>query len=246
MHSRKPLDHLVFSNGWRSRSPLEKLVFAGGLLLSTTSIPAWPWALAIFAISSAAAWWSAAIPLRAWARFLAPQLAFVSFAAFPLLFTLTPMQWTEAGAERAAAVWLRGLAAASSLTLLSLTTPVPDLLLVARQAKAPPLLVESAFLIYRLLTSLYDLLERLTTGLHLRLCGTKLRLPAASLSAGNLLVRGFTLARRIERGAAVRGLEGYHLLPPQTRTSARFLAGALAIELVLWISAVLLRSRFPW
>lgn len=119
MHVHAPLDHIAFSNAWRRRSPLEKLVFGGGLLLHASVLPALPWSAAIFAVAATAALAGAGIPVRAWLRFLAPQVGFLSAAVLPLVI--------GAGRERAVEVWFRGLAAAACMTLLALTTPVPDL-----------------------------------------------------------------------------------------------------------------------
>lgn len=246
MHVHAPLGHLAYSNRWRERSPGEKLALGGGLLLLASLLPAWPWSGVILATSAVAALAGARVPVRAWCRFLAPQAVFLTAAVAPLVFTVSPLGWHGEGAGRAAGLWLRGLACASCLSLLSLTTPAPDLLAALGRAKAPGALVELAFLVYRLALSSLTLLGRLRLGLDLRLSGERLTVKAASHSAGNLLVRGIDGARRLERGAAIRGVEGFHLLPPRTRRSAAFLAMAVGLELSLLLGAVLLRSRFPW
>jgi len=246
VHIHAPLDHLVFANAWRERDPLEKLMLGGGLLLQACLLPVLPWALVVFGIAGGLTVGGARIPLRAWLRFLGPQAAFVSAAVLPLLVTLWPLGWNTAGMERAGLVWVRGMACAAAMTLLSLTTPIPDLLLASRRAGAPAVLVEMAFLVYRLIASLHELVERLRLGLTLRLGGRPLRLEAASLSAGNLLVRGLQTARRVERGAALRGVEGFLLLRPRSLPSPRFVALTVALHVALAGAAVLLRSRFPW
>lgn len=246
MHVHAPIGHLAYSNRWRERSPEEKLTLGGGLLLLASLLPALPWSLIIFLISATAALAGARIPGRAWLRFLAPQAIFFTAAVAPLVFTVSPFGWYADGVPRAAGLWLRGLACASCLSLLSLTTPVPDLLAVLGRAKAPAALVELAFLVYRLAVSSFALLDRLRLGLDLRLAGERLTVAAASHSAGNLLVRGIDSARRLERGAALRGVEGFLLLPPETRRSTPFLAAAIGLEVALLLGAVLMRSRFPW
>jgi cobalt/nickel transport system permease protein len=132
------------------------------------------------------------------------------------------------------------------MTLLAMTTPVPDLLLAARRARVPAVLVELAFLVYRLIASIWELLERLRLGLDLRLRGGKPSLRAATLSAGNLLTRGIQTARRVERGASLRGLDGFPMLTPRAETSWTFLFAAVALHGSLLAAAILLRSRFPW
>jgi len=246
MHIHAPLDHVVFFSAWRGRSATEKLVFGGGLLLHASVLPALPWSIAVFGIAATAALAGARIQLRAWIRFMAPQVAFVSAAVLPLVFTIWPLGWSETGFAEAGRLWIRGVAAASCMTLLGLTTPVPDLLLAARRAHVPAVLIEMAFLVYRLIASIYELFSRLRLGLDLRLKGNRLRLSAASLSAGNLLNRSIAASRRLERGAAIRGIDGYKLLPPRTETSRRFVAFALLLQALLLACAVALRSRFPW
>lgn len=238
MHVHAPLDHIAFSSAWRSRSPVDKLVLGGGLLLLASLLPALPWSLAIFAIAATAALAGARIPVRAWLRFLGPQLAFLSAAVLPIVF--------GEGWPCAASVWLRGLAGASCMTLLAMTTPVPDLLLAARRAHVPGVLVEMAFLVYRLIASIWELFARLRLGLDLRLRGGKPSWHAATLSAGNLLTRALQTARRLERGASLRGLEGFPLLAPRCETSRLFLVASVALQLVLLAAAILLRSRYPW
>ncbi|MBL8211839.1 MAG: hypothetical protein JNK87_14070 [Bryobacterales bacterium] len=238
MHIHEPLDRLVFSNAWRMKTPLDKLLLGGGLLLHASLLPPLPWAAVIFAIAAAAALGGARIPWRAWLRFLMPQMAFVAAAVLPVWWANGP--WVAVGLA------LRAAAGAASLTLLSLTTPVPDLLQAARRAHVPAALVEVAFLAYRLIASVYELLGRLRLGLHLRLRGNKLRLTAVSISAGNLLVRSLRTAQRLEQGAALRGLGGYPLLAPRTHRSLPFRAGVVATQGALLASAWLLRGMFPW
>lgn len=179
MHVHAPLDHIAFSNDWRARSPSEKLVFGGGLLLHASWLPAMPWSVVILLIAATAALAGARIPVRAWLRFLAPQIAFLSAAVLPLVL--------GEGWPRAAAVWMRGAAGASCMTLLALTTPVPDPLLAARRARVPAVLIEMAFLVYRLISAIWELFDRLRLGLDLRLRGGRPTLHAVTLSAGNLL-----------------------------------------------------------
>lgn len=238
MHVHAPLDHIAFSNAWRTRSPIDKLIFGGGLLLLASVLPALPWSVAIFAAAATAALAGARIPVRAWVRFLAPQIGFLSAAVLPLL-------WGESW-ERAATVWIRGAAAAACMTLLAMTTPVPDLLLASRRAGAPEVLVELAFLVYRLIASIWELFERLRLGLDLRLRGGKPSLRAAALSAGNLLTRSLQTARRVERGASLRGLDGFPMMAPRAETSRRFRMGAVSLQCSLLAGAIWLRSSFPW
>ncbi|MBM3736140.1 MAG: hypothetical protein FJW39_10170 [Acidobacteria bacterium] len=238
MHVHAPLDHIAFSNAWRTRSPIDKMIFGGGLLLLASVLPALPWSAAIFAAAATAALAGARIPVRAWGWFLAPQIGFLSAAVLPLIL--------GAGWERAAAVWMRGAAAAACMTLLAMTTPAPDLLLAARRARVPAVLVELAFLVYRLIASIWVLFERLRLGLDLRLRGGKPSLRAATLSASNLLTRSIQTARRVERGASLRGLDGFPMLTPRAETSRMFLVSAVALQGSLLAAAILFRSRFPW
>lgn len=238
MHVHAPLDHIAFSNAWRARRPIEKLAFGGGLLLLASLLPPLPWSGVTFVISATAALAGARIPVRAWLRFLAPQSAFLSAAVLPLVL--------GDGWQRAATVWMRGAAAASCMTLLAMTTPIPDLLLAARQARVPAVLVEMAFLVYRLISSIWALFARLRLGLDLRMRGAKPTLRAATLSAGNLLARSLHTARRLERGASLRGLDGFPMLSPRAERSNTFLLSAAALQLSLLAPAISLRSRFPW
>ncbi len=238
MHIHAPLDHIAFDNAWRTRSPIDKLVFGGGLLLLASLLPAKPWSVAIFAAAATAALAGARIQVRSWLRFLAPQIGFLSAALLPLLWAGS---W-----ERAATAWMRGAAAAACMTLLAMTTPVPDLLLAARRARVPAVLIELAFLVYRLIASIWELLERLRLGLDIRLRGGRPSLRLAALSAGNLLARTIRTARRVERGASLRGLDGFPMMAPRAETSRAFLVSAVALHASLLAAAIYFRSRFPW
>lgn len=246
MHVHEPLDRIMFSNAWRFRSPIEKLVLGGGLLLHASLLPALPWSPVIFLIATAAALAGARIPFVSWVRFLSPQIAFVTVAVLPLLLTLQPFGWNHADASRALAIWLRATASAGCLTLLSLTTPAPDLVFAARRLHAPASLVDLAFLTYRLMASLYALLSRMRLGLDVRLGGNRVRLSTVSVCAGNLLVRSIETAHRLERGASLRGIHGTAMLPARSRNSAAFLTGAIALQVGLLVAARTLRGVFPW
>ncbi|MBM3785394.1 MAG: hypothetical protein FJW30_13590 [Acidobacteria bacterium] len=238
MHVHAPLDHIAFSNAWRTQSPLDKLIFGGGLLLLASVLPALPWSAVIFAVAAAASLGGARIPVRAWVRFLAPQIGFLSAAVLPVIL--------GAGWKSAAVVWMRGVAAAACMTFLALTTPAPDLLLAAQRARVPAVMVELAFLVYRLIASIWELFERLRFGLDLRLRGGKPSLRAATLSAGNLLTRSIQTARRVERGASLRGLDGFPMFTPRAETSRMFLVSAMVLHGSLLAAALFFRSRFPW
>ena len=130
--------------------------------------------------------------------------------------------------------------------MLALPTPVPDFLLAARRARVPAVLVEMAYLVYRLIASIWELFERLRLGLHLRLRGRKPSLRVVTLSAGNLLARSLQTARRLERGASLRGLDGFPMLAPRGETSLPFLLSAVALQLLLPGAAILLRGWRAW
>jgi len=204
MHSHAPLEHLVFHNRWRKHSASTKTAAGGTLLLLACVLPVGLWLGAILLVAAALVLIGARIPVRAWLLFLAPQTGFLLAAVLPIAIT------DQMGA---AEILLRGLAAASSAAVISLTTPVPEVLAVLRKWHVPATLIELAFLVYRMASSTLAMLEGTLLGHRVRSTGQRMPLDLMASSAGLLLARTLRLGQRLEHGADVRGIEGLPLLP---------------------------------
>ena len=93
---------------------------------------------------------------------------------------------------------------------MSLSTPLPELLAVLRQAHAPALLLDLAVLIYRYIFLMLDTAARMRVAAASRLgyegAGRSLR--TTGLVYANLLGRSFARARACQQAMESRGWEG--------------------------------------
>ena len=210
-----PVDRHAWTNRWRSVAAAEKALFAGGLLAADLLLPAFAIAPPVLVASVSATIVGAGVPARAMLGVLAVPAGFL-LAGLPALavsvdFAATPMLSLSSAAVLAAlAVTLRALAAVSCLGFLILTTPVPELLGLARRLGAPEALVELAALIHRLI---FVVLERADAGYQAQAArlgyhsfGSSMR--SLGLLVGGLFLRSLDRGRRLDLGLAARGYQG--------------------------------------
>ncbi len=209
------IDQFAWSNRWHRHHPGERLLLAGGLLglcLILPPLTAGPLILTVAAIAAVA---GAGIPVSAFCRAMAVPAGF--------LVTGTPMLAldvdfsegvrigvTEDGLLMAAEVACRSLGAVACLCLLILTTPVVDVLMLARRVGVPPVIEDLALLIYHML---FALMERAVTGHRAQTArqgyaGFGQGVRSLGLLAATLFQRAMDRGRRLEIGLAARGYDG--------------------------------------
>ncbi len=154
------------------------------------------------------------------------------------------------GLATAVEVTVRALAAMSCMTLLILTTPAADLLLLTRRLGVPRPIRELMLLIYRLV---FVFLERSSAGRQAqaaRLGYGSVRASVRSLGllAAGLFQHAFDRGRRLEIGLAARGFEGDLTVLAADRTvSPRRLAATVLLLLAVAAAAwALTGMAAPW
>ncbi|CAK0752841.1 cobalt/nickel transport system permease protein [uncultured Gammaproteobacteria bacterium] len=232
-----PVDRYAWACRWRSYHPMEKTVLAAGLLVVALVLPPAGSAAPVMMAAFAATVIGAGVPVRAFLSVLAMPAGFLlaglpalavsidTAAAFPLVITAE-------GLRQAVLVSARALAAMSCLALLILTTPVTDLVRLARSAGLPVAIADLAFLIHRLI---FVFLERAEAGHHAqaaRLGYVSFRASVRSLGmlGGGLLLRSLDRGRRLNYGLAARGYDGeLRVLAPIMPVSCSRLAWAFVM-----------------
>jgi len=123
----------------------------------------------------------------------------------PLWFATSP-----AMLELAATLAARALGCAAAMSFLALTTPLVDLMDLARRLHMPPLLIDLATLIYRFVFELLGTLERMTIAQGNRLGYVNLRrgMASAALLASRLWIEAYRRSQRLQVALEGRGYAG--------------------------------------
>lgn len=152
------------------------------------------------------------LPLREYVRLLALPVSFLMLSGLALLFEITPQRagvlafpafgmWVCVGAAAQAAtalVMARAFGAVSCLYLLSLTTPMHEIIGVLRRAHCPGVLVELMYLIYRYVFVLLSMYHAMKSAAKSRLGYTDYRTSVRTTGNvyANLLARSYRQASR--------------------------------------------------
>lgn len=127
----------------------------------------------------------------------------------------------------------RALGCAAAMSFLSLTTPLVDLVDLARRLHLPPLLVDLATLIYRFVFELLETLERMRIAQNNRLGYSNFRrsMASAALLASRLWLETYRRSRRLQIALEGRGYAGeLRVLPNEYRRSAHVIGLGLVIS----------------
>ncbi|ADG05015.1 cobalt ECF transporter T component CbiQ [Kyrpidia tusciae] len=252
-----PIDQWAHANRWRRLHPMQKALFAAGLGAGAFVFPT-PVAAIIPVIAGLFLRYGAGIPAAVFLRFLALPLSFLSLGAIPLLVQVQPSGpsplWTMDGGagwwigvtgesvRMAVAVWVRALAVTSSMYVLALTTPVPDLVGLLRRMKVPEILLEVMHLMYRYLFVLMEMAQQTHVAQSARL---GYRSWSRSLSSLGRLGAALAVKSRLEvedlhRTLISRGYRGQLtvLSPPFTvclKTAAWMGAAGVGLAVAAWV-----------
>ncbi len=140
---------------------------------------------------------------------------------------------SPAALELAATLAGRALGCASAMSFLALTTPLVDLVDLARRLHAPPLLIDLATLIYRFTFELLDTLERMRIAQSNRLGYADFRrsMASAALLASCLWLETYRRSQRLQIALEGRGYAGeLRVLPNEYHRPARVIGLGLAIS----------------
>ncbi|NCB62900.1 MAG: cobalt ECF transporter T component CbiQ [Clostridia bacterium] len=150
------------------------------------------------------------LPLRDYLSLLALPAAFLLLSSLALLFSWSPapagvlnlpffggwLSVTAAAQARTVVVLCKSLGAVSCLYLLSLSTPLTELIAVLRRAHVPAVVVELMYLIYRYIFILLEMHRTMRDAAESRLgyAGLKCSLRTTGAVYGGLLARSFRKA----------------------------------------------------
>lgn len=204
-------DRLAHVSRWRRLPLTEKTLFSLGLLVLTMALPPWPGAALVLAAASAAALISG-VGIRSWLGLLAGPAAFILTGAATLLVQVSAdgIALADDGGRAALALVLRAMAAVSALLLLTVTTPLAELMQGLRRLGLPAELAELALTTYRFIFILLDTARRMNTSQMARLGGDgwRRRIRSLGLLVAALMPRALDQARRLEVGLQARGYDG--------------------------------------
>jgi len=150
------------------------------------------------------------LPLHHYIKIIALPISFLLIAGIALLVEVSPEpigivylkvfnSWlcvTSTAQERTALIVSRALGAVSCLTLLSVTTPMPDIIGVLRKVHCPDLIIDLMYLIYRYIFILLNLHHHMRDAARSRLGFIDYRTSMRSTGKiyANLLSRSYNFA----------------------------------------------------
>ena len=198
------------------------------------------------------------LPLREYVRLLALPVSFLMLSGLALLVEITPQRtgvlafpafgaWVCVGAAaqvNTTLVMARAFGAVSCLYLLSLTTPMHEIIGALRRAHCPGVLVELMYLIYRYVFVLLSMYHTMKSAAKSRLgfAGCRASVRTTGNVYANLLARSYRQAGRsfdaMESRCYEAGIRFLERRKPLTVAPVAVAAGMAAVALAL---AVLLR-----
>lgn len=247
------VDDAAWASPWRRESVGAKVALGLGLVLTALLAPAWPGTLLVAVASIVAILGPARIPARVLATVMVAPLLFVAAGAASVLVSLgTPVgaTWWRLGPlsvgptslHQALGLLGHGIAGALGVMVLATTTPMSDLLDWLQRRHMPSALVEVAGLTYRLLWVLLATTLSIREAQAARLgdaAGFGRRLSMAGDAMGQVLVRSWDRARRLEDGLAGRGHEGeLRTLPRDPAPASGFLMATACCLALIWVLAL--------
>ena len=150
--------------------------------------------------------------LRRFVHVLTLPVSFLLIGGLALLIEVSPgpigvfninvlgafLSVTAASQARAALIVSRALGAVSCLSLLSVTTPMPDIIGVLRRFRCPSLIIDLMYLIYRYIFILLSLHHEMHNAVRSRLGFRDLRtsIRATGMIYANLLARSYQFASK--------------------------------------------------
>ncbi|MCA1909281.1 MAG: cobalt ECF transporter T component CbiQ [Magnetospirillum sp.] len=204
-------DRLAHVSRWRPVPLAEKGLLALGLLVLAMVLPPWPGA-ALVAVAASAAALVSGVGWRSWLGLLAGPMAFILTGAVTLLIQVSVdgVALAADGGRAASGLVLRSLAAVSALLLLTVTTPLAEMMQGLRRLGLPGELADMALTTYRFIFILLDTARRMHASQMARLGGDgwRRRIRSLGLLAAALMPRALDQARRLETGLQARGYDG--------------------------------------
>jgi len=225
------IDQFAYNNRIRYLNPAIKTGFSMALIfisLILNSLRA-SGAVLIIVFLSATLW--AALPLKTFLKIILFEAAFLLTGVIGIAVSISTIQtqnslfiagvWISVKSHSvylAAIVLFRALSCTAALNLLALTTPLTDLVILAKRLKIPALLSDIMVLIYRFIFSLWDCFERMMIARQARLGFKDLKTSFKSLGEilAMLFIETLQRSQKLDLALQGRGWEGsLNVLSPQ-------------------------------
>ncbi|MBP1627074.1 MAG: Cobalt transport protein [Holophagaceae bacterium] len=208
-------EHHAYANRWRSVSPEAKGAFSlcglGAVFLARTPGVAFGVTLILVLVTLL----GPRIPLGSYLRVAAPALGFLALSIPTLVFSLRleggPVFHVEPGGLlRAAQVLARSSGGLAALLLLSLSTPMSDLIALLRRLRMPEVMLDIMTLGYRMLFVLSGAVQDTVTAQSARLGYSSPRRAFRSLGslAAGLMVQVWQRSHDLHQSALSRNNDG--------------------------------------
>lgn len=231
------IESAVYGNRWRSASVGAKAGFALAGLSAALAAPHAGAALACALLMVTVTLCGARIAPGVYLRALLPASSFLLLGALPLAFAIgfdasggLELRWLPEALPQIAHLLARALGAFAALLFLSLSTPLPDLIALARRLRVPAVLIDLMVLGYRTLFMLLRALRDMHTAQDARLGYSSARktLRSGGLLTANLIVDLLQRARALQLAAQARNQDGALRFLPAAETPHRTRDAALA------------------
>lgn len=242
------------------RNPAVKALFAAGCAVLCVAADSPALSAYFFASMLALTVAVGGTPLRYYLRLLTVPALFILAGALAILLEISPAPdgvWnlalfgryatvTAAGQLRALSVIARAFGAVSCLYMLSLSTPLHEIIGVLRRARIPDVVVELMYLVYRYIFVLLESYENMKTaaGARFGYRGWRAALQTSLQNARNLLFLSFRRSSDCFAAMESRCYDGeirfLERTAPARWCEAVFVAGYLAVAAAVWITEYLL------
>lgn len=209
------IEQSAYASPWRGIAPEAKGLFALAGLAAAFAGATRPLAsLAVTALVLAVTFVGARVSPLLYLRVAAPPLFFLAISGLTLAYSVTPADhaWSLAatGTAQAQAVTLRSLGALAALLFLVLTTPLTDLVALARRLRTPELLLDLMVLGYRSLFVLSQSIADMRTAQAARLgyAGHRRSLRSLGQLVANLTLQVWDRSHGLHQAALARNGDG--------------------------------------
>lgn len=242
----------AYSNRWRWVHPGAKGLLTLCALVSAFVSPT-PWFLMALAVFLAVLTvWGAGMPLGRYLRVLLPPLGFLAIGGAMIALSI---QWPGSGQvfvvrvdpaqlPLVARLVGRSLSCLAALLLLSLTTPMTDLIFLLRRLKVPVEILDLMTVGYRSLFVFQEAIHDITTAQAARLgyatFSTAMRSLGGLISV--LAIQVWQRSLALDQAALARANDGpLFFLENEYADSRRSFIWAAGVGLMLMVSAIVLR-----
>lgn len=241
----------AYTNRWRWVSPTAKGIFTCSGLVAACAATSPRASLLVITLLMATAIFGAGIPITRYLRVGAPAMLFLGASCLSLLVTLNfgsggsplTLQSNPDELSRIVHICGRSCACLAALLLLTLTTPLSDIISLLRRCRVPDTLLDLMTLCYRTLFVLSAAIHETLTAQSARLGHSTVSLSLRSLGGlvANLTIQVWQRSQALHIAALARNNDGaLRFLEYPFARSARHTTLASGAGITLILLAVLI------